>query len=109
MEQDANSRQTFNFNKFNMQAMVDWNNMFAEKPEKEIKDDKVKNFKKRLEPFKDIETLEEAKALLMKTIPVKLERTVFFIGDAKCVIINKENRLRISLDSEKEFICYEFA
>jgi hypothetical protein len=109
MEQDAKSKQILNLNKFNMQAMVDWNNMFAEKSDKEVKEDKVANFKKRIEAFQNISTLEEAKALLMKTIPVKLERTVFFIGDAKCTIINKSNRLRISLDSDKEFICYDFA
>ena len=108
MEQDSKSKQTIKVNMFNMQAMIDWNNMFAEKPEKETKDEKVANFKKRLEGFKEIKTLEEARALLMKTIPVKLERTVFYVGDAKCVIINRGNRVRITLDSDKELISYDF-
>ena len=108
MEQDSKSKQTIKVNMFNMQAMIDWNNMFAEKPEKETKDEKVANFKKRLEGFKEIKTLEEARALLMKTIPVKLERTVFYVGDAKCIIINREDRVRITLDSDKELISYDF-
>ena len=108
MEQDTKSKQDFKFLDLNQQIMVDWNNLFAEKSEKDLKEEKINNFKKRLEGFKQITTLEEARELLYRTIPVKLERTVFFIGDAKCVIINRENRVRISLNSDKEFISYDF-
>ena len=109
MENNSKSKPKFNFTRFNPQAMIDWNNMFAEKPEKDKEEERITNFKKRLEGFKDVETLEEAKNLLNKIMPVRLERTVFFIGKAKCTIINKSDRVRISLDSEKEFISYDFA
>ena len=110
MEQKANNKHVaFNYTKYNLQAAQDWNLMFAKKTEAEnSKDTKYENFRKRLSEFKGITTLEDAKVLLQKTMPVRLERTVFYIGDAKSTIINKENRLRISLDSPKEFISYDF-
>ena len=109
MEQNVQGKTKFNFTRFNPQAMIDWNNMFAPKPEKEEKEERVENFKKRLEGFKNVTTLEEAKELLNKIMPVRLERTVFFVGSAKCIIINRTDRVRISLDSEKEFISYDFS
>lgn len=74
----------------------------------EKKDEKLENFKLRLEQFKNIQTLQEAKELLQKTMPIALDRATFFIGDAKVVIINYEKKLRICLDSPKEMICYDF-
>ena len=70
--------------------------------------EKVENFKKRLEPFKSISTLKEAKELLQKTMPIALDRTTLYIGDAKCIITNYEHQLRICLDSPREFISYDF-
>ena len=70
--------------------------------------DKLASFKKRLEAFKGVHTLSDAKSLLDKTMPVMLERTVFYIGDAKCVIINLPQQLRICLKTSKEFILYHF-
>ena len=109
MNKNAKGYPMYNISKFNIQAMNDWNAMFAEKNDTKSKEDRYKNFKQRLEEFKKVTTIEDARALLQKTMPVKLERTVFFIGDAKCTIINKEKRIRISLDSPVEFISYDFA
>ena len=69
---------------------------------------KTEKFKERLEKFKDITTLSEAKELLNKIMPVTKERTKFNVGDAKCIIINKENLLKISYISPNEFINYSF-
>ena len=70
--------------------------------------DKLEAFKKRLDAFKNVHNLSDAKALLDKTMPVMLERTVFYIGDAKCVIINLPRQLRISLKTQTECIIYHF-
>jgi len=75
---------------------------------KEKHNEQIELFKLRLEPFKNAETLEEAKEILQKTMPVQLDRTTFYIGNAKCVIVNKENQLRICLDTPDELINYDF-
>ena len=69
---------------------------------------KLEAFKKRLEAFKNVYTLAEARELLNKSMPVQLERTVFFIGDAKCTIINHHKQIRISLKTPNELISYLF-
>jgi len=69
---------------------------------------KVEDFKSRLNEFRKIGTLQEAQALLSEIMPVKTERTTFNVGNAKCIIINKDNLLRITLDSDKEFISFSF-
>ena len=87
------------------------NDYLAFKEEKSLQDkdfERLENFKKRLEPFKKISSYEEAKELLNKTMPIKLDRTTFYIGNAKCVIVDYENQLRICLDSPKEFISFDF-
>lgn len=72
------------------------------------KESKKEDFKIRLNEFKNVLTLKDAKDLLSKTIPVVLDRTTFFIDDAKCIIINTEKQLRICFDSPEEFISYDF-
>ena len=70
--------------------------------------EKLEGFKKRIEAFSEITTLEEAKALSEKTLPVANEITTFNIGNARCTVVNKENLFRISLDTQDEFISYDF-
>ena len=98
------------YKKFNTdQIGSDYNILYStSKDEQERKDERLETFKKRLEQFKRIQTLQEAKELLQKTMPIALDRATFFIGDAKVIIVNYEKRLRICLDSPKEFICYDF-
>ncbi len=74
----------------------------------EQNDEKVERFKKRLSEFTKIATLEEAKELATKIMPVKSERTVFNIGNAKCIVINKKELLKITLKTTKEYINYCF-
>ena len=71
-------------------------------------EDRIEKFKERLEAFKHVHTLKEARELLNKTMPIKLDRTTFYIGEAKCVIVNTDKRLRICFDTPKEFISFDF-
>ena len=90
-------------------ANADYNLLYQSKqPANNTNDDKEKQFKQRLEAFKNVSTLKEAQELLAKTMPIKLDRTTFYIGKAKCVIINTNNQLRICFDSPDEFISYDF-
>jgi hypothetical protein len=84
-----------------------YNVLYQQSPE-QIKNEKLNKFKTRLEAFKRIKSLKEAKNLLDKTMPVQLERTVFYIGDAKCTIINKQDLLKISFKSKTEIIILNF-
>ena len=70
--------------------------------------EKMNDFKKRLSQFNDIKNVDEAKKLLNSIMPVTMERTVFFVGDAKCTIINKENLLKISYKSATDYIIFNF-
>ena len=70
---------------------------------------KVKEFKTRLEAFNNVSTLDEAKELAKNIMPVSLDINHFRIGDAKCVIINKPDIFRISIDTAEEFISYDFS
>ena len=73
------------------------------------KADKVNSFKERIAPFEAISTLEEAKELAAKVLPTANEVNKFYVGDAKCVVVNREDMLRISIDTADEFICYDFS
>ena len=64
--------------------------------------------KNRILPFEEIETIEDAKLLAKKILPINQEYTSFYSGFAKCTIINKDNLFRISLELPDEFICYDF-
>ncbi len=66
-------------------------------------------FIKRIEPFKDIKTLGEAKDLAKKILPVKDDITSFFVGKLKCTVVNRAKSFRISVDNTNEFICYDFS
>ena len=77
-------------------------------PTKAENEQKYSEFIKRISAFSEITTLEEAKSLAKKILPVKLETTRFRVGAAKCVVINKEDVFRISVDSPESFICYNF-
>ena len=69
---------------------------------------KVENLKVRLSEFGNIKTIEEAKELAKKILPVANELNRFRVGNAKCVVVNKPTLFRICLDTEDEFIAYDF-
>ena len=75
-----------------------------EKQNKE-KEDK---FKERISAFKDITTLNDARELAERILPVAQELNKFRVGNAKCVIVNKPEQLRICFDTGEEFIAYDF-
>ena len=80
----------------------------VQKQELEDKE-KVNQLKNRLLPFADTDNLSDAQKLAEKILPTKQPYTSFFVGDAKCTIINKTDMLRISIDTTNEFICYDFS
>lgn len=69
---------------------------------------KLNDFKERIVAFNNVSTLEEAKELATKILPTSNEINHFYIGEAKCTIVNSENTFRICLDSPEEFLCYNF-
>ena len=73
------------------------------------KKEKLNSFKERIESFKLVSTLEEAKKLAEKILPTVNEINRFYVGDAKCTIINRVDRLRICVDTNEEFFCYDFS
>ena len=70
--------------------------------------DKEKEFREKLNKFQMVSTLGEAKDLLQKIMPAAEGRTAFYVGGGKCTIFNSEKQLRISFDTTKEFISYDF-
>ena len=73
------------------------------------KTDKLKEFMKRVEPFKTVSSFDEAKDLAKRILPTANEVNRFYVGDTTCIIVNREDLLRISIDTAEEFICYDFA
>ncbi len=75
--------------------------------EKQNKEKEAK-FKERISAFKDITTLKDARELAERILPVAQELNKFRVGNAKCVIVNKPEQLRICFDTGEEFIAYDF-
>ena len=75
--------------------------------EKQNKEKEAK-FKERISAFKDITTLKDARKLAERILPVAQELNKFRVGNAKCVIVNKPEQLRICFDTGEEFIAYDF-
>ena len=75
--------------------------------EKQNKEKEAK-FKERISAFKDITTLKDARELAGRILPVAQELNKFRVGNAKCVIVNKPEQLRICFDTGEEFIAYDF-
>lgn len=71
--------------------------------------EKVKALKSRVEKFSDTETLDDAKALLQQYFRADKEFQEFGVAGVRCVIVNREDVVRISYDSPTEYICYDFA
>ena len=69
---------------------------------------KVSDFLLRLERFGDITTLEDAKVLAQKILPVPNDINTFKVGNAKCTVINREDMFRVCVDTPEKFISYDF-
>ena len=85
------------YNKYEIQQKFDSNKV-----------EKLNEFKERLKQFNEVESLEEALELAKKILPVKNEITRFNVGEGKCTIVNRKDNFRISLDTETEFVSYDF-
>ena len=70
--------------------------------------EKGKEFLKRIEPFSEVKSLEEAKELMTKILPVKEGLTNFCIDNISRTVINEKNMLRISIDTPDLYKCYDF-
>lgn len=95
----------------NGSSNIDWMNYNAAEQEARIvkeKEQKYLEFKERISKFENIVTLDDARALARQILPTAQELSQFRVGAAVCTVVNKDNMVRISLDSDKEFICYDF-
>ena len=69
---------------------------------------KIERFKERIKPFEAINTISEAKELAVEILRAGEGKSGFYVGNAKCIVINTDEIFRISLDSSNEFVCYTF-
>lgn len=106
MEQEFQEKQ--NNLKLNLQEINRYNTQYYRPVEKTSDEEKLIKFRHRLDSFKEVHSLAEAKDLLNKTMPVQMVRTAFYVGDGKCTIINRPNQLRICFRTPTEIICYDF-
>ena len=90
---------------------IDWykyNAVIEEASIRKAKEEKYLQIKERLSKFDDIVTLEEAKELAKNVLPTAMDVSTFQVGTATCTVINRPDMIRISLETEREFICYDF-
>ena len=71
--------------------------------------EKADAFLKRIEPFKTVNNIDDARALAEKILPTKQDVTSFLIGNLKCIVVNKPSTFRITVDMPEEYICYDFS
>lgn len=70
--------------------------------------EKAEKFKNRLKAFAELKTIEDAKMLAKKILPIANEMTRFKVGNARCVVISRDDLFRISVDTNDEVIVYNF-
>jgi len=90
---------------------LDWfsyNHMQTMAEKSSLNNQKYLQFKEQIKEFEKILSLEDARELSQKIMPLTQEYNQMMIGNATFVIVNQDDSLRISLDSDKEFICYDF-
>ena len=85
-----------------------YNNQYFQEQIKAKNKEKSNEFRKRFDAFENIETIDEAKEFLNKTMPVAGIKTAFTVGDAKVVILNTYDKLRITFSTQEEYISYNF-
>lgn len=71
--------------------------------------EKAEELKARLLPFANVKSLAEAQELAKEILPTKQDYTSFYVGNAKCSVVNIPDLFRISIDTADEFICYDFS
>ena len=90
---------------------IDWykyNAVIQEASIIKAKEEKYLHIKERLSKFDDIVTLEDALHLAKQILPTAMEISSFQVGNATCTVVKRSDMIRISLETEREFICYDF-
>ena len=75
---------------------------------KKDKHEKSDSFKERLTDFLMVSTKEEAKELANKILPNNGSEDTFWVGDAKCFVIDNDDMFRITIVTDKEVLSYNF-
>ena len=72
--------------------------------------ERIENLKKRILEFEKLSEIPEVKEFLANNFKNTdgQEVTEFNLGESKCVIINRDNFVRITLDTPEECISYDF-
>ena len=94
---ESNEQQGFNYNQIDAIRQIEMQNI-----------EKCEKFKERVKQFETISTLQEAKDLALKILPVAKDVSSFRVGSAKCTVVNRDDMFRICVDTAEEFICYDF-
>ena len=72
----------------------------------DYEESKYNEFKNQLKVFDNVTEIKKAKEIAKEFLPIENETNYLKIGNAKCVIISRNDTFRICLDNEHEFICY---
>ena len=72
----------------------------------EISEDRLNIFKQKLELFKDLRSISEAKNLAKQIFHINNELSYINFDNAKCVIVYSATLFRITFESDSEFACY---
>jgi hypothetical protein len=90
---------------------IDWykyNAVIQEASIIKAKEEKYLQIKQRLSQFDEVVTLDEALQLAKQILPTAMEVSSFCVGNATCTVVKRSDMMRISLETEREFICYDF-
>lgn len=71
--------------------------------------EKADNLAQRINMFKNVSTYNDAIKLANEIMPTTNEITTFLSGSAKCTVVKKTNLLRITYETNDDFICYDFS
>lgn len=86
--------------------LIQYNAMILVETKKNSEEEK---FNEEIKNFEKIDSIEEARLFAAKILPPMVNGiNRFYIGNIKCIVINKKDLFRICVDSEKEFLCFEY-
>ena len=69
-------------------------------------EDRILEIKNKLKLLAKITSINEAKEIVKKFMSFHENINRIKIGDAKCLIISRDNLFRICFEYEQDFICY---
>ena len=89
-------------------ASGDFDGVVTECESEKIAKEEYEKLKTRIDKFKNLRTITEARSLAKDLFNIKDEINYIKAGDGCCTIINRADTFRIILNSDKEMICYNF-